>query len=89
MNSSTPTSRFVVWCAVPDLTITLTDAQMKALRKLDAAKTAKQVMQTHVDTWLAPFVADLVETERKAVVTAYQSAAPAVRASVKELLGLG
>jgi len=69
--------------------ITITDPQLKALRKLDPVKTAKQVVQLHVDTWLAPIVAELTETDRKAVFSAYLSASPSVQASVKALLGLG
>jgi hypothetical protein len=37
---------------MPDLTLTLTDAQIKVLRRMDTTKTAKQVLQAHVDTFL-------------------------------------
>ncbi len=69
--------------------ITITDPQLKALRRLDPALTARQVVQIHVDTWLAPIVADLGVTERKAVADAYVAATPAVQTSVKGLLGVG
>lgn len=69
--------------------ITITDVQLKALRKLDATLTAKQVVQSHVDTWLAPIIADLDATERKDVLAAYLKASPAIRTTVKGLLSLG
>lgn len=73
---------------MPDLTITVTDAQLKVLRQLDAVKTAKAVVQIHVDTWLAPLVGELAVSERKAVADAYVKAAPTVQTSVKGLLGV-
>lgn len=72
-----------------DLTITITDAQLKVLRKLDAAKSAKEVVQIHVDTWLAPIVAELGVSDRKAVADAYVKADAAVQDRVKLELGLG
>lgn len=74
---------------MPDLAITVTDAQLKALRKMDAVKTAKQVVQIHVDTWLAPLVAEQGVSDRRAVAEAYVVAAPAVQLRVKQELGLG
>ena len=74
---------------MPDLTITVTAAQLVVLRKLDATLTARAVVQTHLDTWLAPLVSELVEAERKAVRAAYIAADPATQAGVKGLLGLG
>lgn len=69
--------------------IVVTDLQLKALRKLDPVRTAKEVVQLHVDTWLAPMVAELGVNERKAVADAFVAATPAVQASVKGLLGVG
>lgn len=74
---------------MPDLTISVTPAQLVVLRQLDAKLTAKAVVQLHVDTWLAPLVSELVESERKAVRAAYAAADPAVQARVKQELGLG
>lgn len=73
---------------MPDLTISVTPAQVVVLRRLDATRTAKAVVQLHVDTWLAPMVADLVEADRKAVREAYVAADPAVQLRVKQELGL-
>lgn len=69
--------------------ITLTDLQLKALRKLDPVLTAKQVVQIHVDTWLAPIVAELGVSDRKAVAEAYVKADVVVQERVKLELGLG
>lgn len=74
---------------MPDLTIAVTPAQLVVLRKLDANLSAKAVVQTHVDTWLAPLVAELMEEERKAVRAAYAAADTTTQARVKQELGLG
>lgn len=74
---------------MPDLTIAVTPAQLVVLRKLDANLTAKAVVQLHVDTWLAPLVAELIESDRKAVRAAYVAADPAVQQRVRQELGLG
>jgi hypothetical protein len=68
--------------------ITITDAQLRVLRRLDPVKTAKQVVQIHIDTWLAPYVAELDEIDRKAVLEKYIAATPTVRDQVDTLLGL-
>ena len=72
-----------------EIAVTVTDFQLKALRRLDPVLTAKQVMQIHVDTWLAPIIAEMAETDRKALLSAYVAAAPAVQTQIKGLLGLG
>lgn len=69
--------------------ITVTDAQKKVLRKLDAVLTAQQVVQTHVDTWLLPHVQELERDDAAAVKAAYSTAAPDVRERVRSELGLG
>lgn len=69
--------------------IAVTDAQRKVLRKLDPVRTAQQVVQTHVDTWLAPFVAELDRDDEAEVKQAYASADPETREQVRELLNLG
>lgn len=69
--------------------ITVTDAQKKVLKKLDAVRTAQQVVQLHVDTWLAPFVAEMDRDDEATVKAAYAAAAPAVRTQVRGVLGLG
>lgn len=74
---------------MPDLTVSVTDAQLKALRQLDPVLTAKQVVQVHIDTWLAPIVTEMAATDRKALLSAYVAAAPQVQTQVKGLLGLG
>lgn len=71
-----------------DLTITVTDAQLKVLRKLDATKTAKQVAQIHVDTWLAPLVAQAALDDVASVKTAYVAAPDLVKASIRAGLGI-
>jgi hypothetical protein len=68
--------------------ITVTDAQLKVLRKLDPVKTAKQVVQLHVDTWLLPHVQEMARDDEATVKQAYASAAPDVRARVRTDLGL-
>jgi hypothetical protein len=73
---------------MPDLTLTLTDAQIKVLRRMDTTKTARQVLQAHVDTFLAPAVQDLITEDREGVKTAYVSATPDVQAQVRQVLGL-
>ena len=72
-----------------DVSLSLTAAQVNALRKLDPVLTAKQVMQIHVDTWLAPIIAEMAQADRKALLSAYVAAAPAVQTQIKGLLGLG
>lgn len=74
---------------MPDLTITVTDAQLKVLKKLDANKTAKAVVQIHVDTWLAPLVAEGVLSDVASVKAAYVAAPDATKALVRAELGLG
>ena len=69
--------------------ITLTDPQLKALRRLDPVLAAKQVVQVHVDTWLAPIIAEMAEIDRRALLSAYVAADPVVQAKIKGLLGLG
>lgn len=73
---------------MPDFTITLTDAQTKVVRRMDANATARQVLQAHLDTWLAPEVAKLVLEDREGVKSAYIAADPVVQAKVRELLKL-
>lgn len=73
---------------MPDVTLTITDEQVKVLRRMDATKTAKQVLVAHIDTWLAPEVAQLVTEDREGVKSAYISATPDVQAQVRGLLGL-
>lgn len=72
-----------------DLTISLTDAQIRVLRKLDPALTARQVVQAHLDTWLFPMLAELDDLDRADVMAAYRNAKPEIRAGVKRVLGLG
>lgn len=72
-----------------DITVTVTDAQLVALRRLDRNKTAKQVLQTHVDTWLQPYVQELEAEDRTTILEAYKLASPIVRDQVRELLNLG
>ncbi len=72
-----------------DITLTLTDAQIKVLRQLDDTKTAKQVLQVHVDTWTLPMVQALAVEDREGVKAAYVDATPETQAQVREVLGLG
>jgi len=72
-----------------DITLSISDDQVKVLRKLDATKTAKQVLVAHVDAWLLPYVQDLPVEDRKVVSAAYASASPTVQATVRSALGLG
>lgn len=71
-----------------DITVSLTDAQTKVVRRLDANKSARQVVQAHIDTWLAPHVAELEEIDRRDFLLKLEAATPAVRDQVKVLLGL-
>lgn len=72
-----------------EVTVTLTNAQVKAVRRLDGLQTLTRVLQTHIDTWLAPCVQDMDTEDRTSVVEAYRAADPALREQVKGLLGLG
>jgi hypothetical protein len=72
---------------MPDFAITLTDAQVKVVRRLDANLTARQVVQAHLDTWLAPLVAEAEEAERLSIMDRYRAASPQVREQVRALLG--
>lgn len=72
-----------------EIAVTVTDLQLKALRRLDPVLTAKQVVQLHVDTWLAPILVEMAELDRKALVSAYVAASPSVQTQVKGLLSLG
>lgn len=72
-----------------DVTLSISAAQGKILQRLDATKTAKQVLQLHVDTWLLPYVQQLIADERVSVGEAYKAATPQVQATVREVLGLG
>jgi 1,2-phenylacetyl-CoA epoxidase catalytic subunit len=74
---------------MPDLTLALTDAQIKVLRRMDDTKSARAVLQAHVDTWLLPFVQELVIEDREGVKAAYGVAAPDIQAQVRQVLGLG
>jgi hypothetical protein len=71
-----------------DIAVNITDPQLRALRRLDQTKTARQVLQAHVDTWLAPYVAELGEVDKRAVMEKYLAASPAIREQVETLLGL-
>jgi len=72
-----------------EVTLTVTNAQIIVLKRLDAVKTARQVLQEHVDTWLLPYVDQLDVEDYDAIRDAYRAASPAVRAQVKTELGLG
>jgi hypothetical protein len=73
---------------MPDFTISLTDVQVKIVRRMDANMTARQVLQAHLDTWLAPEVAKFVAEDREGVKSAYIAADPIIQAKVRELLKL-
>jgi 1,2-phenylacetyl-CoA epoxidase catalytic subunit len=74
---------------VPDITVTLTDAQLKVLRRLEENKTARQVLQAHVETWLLPEVQKLASEDREGVKAAYVAATPEIQAQVRQVLSLG
>lgn len=74
---------------MPHLTITVTDAQQRILKRIDPRKTADAVIQVHVDTWLAPLVSQASSVEADAVKAAYIAAPEPVRASVRAGLKLG
>jgi len=71
-----------------DVTVTVTPAQIRALKRLDAVQTAREVLQAHVDTWLLPYVDQLDVEDYDAIRNAYRSASPAVRSQVRTDLGL-
>jgi hypothetical protein len=73
---------------MPDFTISLTDVQVKIVRRMDTNLTARQVLQAHLDTWLAPEVAKHVLEDREGVKSAYIAADPLIQAKVRELLKL-
>jgi hypothetical protein len=73
---------------MPDFTISLNDLQVKVVRRMDANLNARQVLQAHLDTWLAPDVAKLVLEDREGVKSAYIAADPVIQAKVRELLKL-
>jgi 1,2-phenylacetyl-CoA epoxidase catalytic subunit len=72
-----------------DIAVAISDAQLKVLRRMDTTKTAKQVLQSHVDTWLLPLVQALITEDREGVKTAYTNASPEIQAQVRQVLGLG
>jgi hypothetical protein len=55
---------------------------------MDTNLTARQVLQAHLDTWLAPEVAKHVLEDREGVKSAYIAADPLIQAKVRELLKL-
>lgn len=69
-----------------DVRITLTDAQVAEVIFLDPRKTVEQIVQTHVDTWLAPLVAKSAQAERVSIAAAYAVADASVQQSVREAL---
>ena len=71
-----------------DLTITLTDAQARAVATLDARKTVTQIVQAHVDAWLQPEVSKLEAQQIRELTWAYQQANTATRARIRAELGL-
>jgi len=73
---------------MPDLTLTVTDAQLKVLRTLDARKTATAVVQIHVETWLAPLVAEAVLRDVASVKAAYVAASEPTKATIRTALGV-
>lgn len=72
-----------------DVRLVLTQAQADAVAALDSRQSVVSILQAHVDTWLAPLVAESVESERREVIEAYKNASPEVKEDVKGLLGLG
>lgn len=74
---------------MPDVTLTLSAAQVTALQRLDATKSAKAVLTEHVTTWLLPYVQQLSTEDRESVKAAYIAATPVVQAQVRGVLGLG
>lgn len=74
---------------MPGITITVTDAQVLALKRLDARKTPTAVIQIHVDTWLAPLVALASAVDADAVKAAYASADEPMRDAIRVRLGIG
>ncbi len=71
---------------MPDLVLTLTDVQWRELRRLDPAKTVKQIVQVHMDTWLAPLVASHEQLARARVADAFAAADADTRAKVCDTL---
>ena len=74
---------------MPDITLTLSADQVKALQRLDATKTAKVVLTDHVTTWLLPIVQQIATEDRESVKEAYIAAPPTIQAQVRGVLGLG
>lgn len=71
-----------------DITVRLTDAQVAELGLLDPRKTPAQVVQTHVNTWLAPLVAIAQKAETDSVARAYVVADAQARQAVRDALKL-
>lgn len=74
---------------MPSVTLDLTVKQIAVLQAMDAQKTARVVLQDHIDQWLHPFVDDLTRADIRAVKQAYIAADPETRQQVREDLGLG
>jgi hypothetical protein len=71
---------------MPDLTITLTAAQARAVAALDANKTVREIAQIHVDTWIAPLLAAIEQRELRLLQDAYAKADDETRTRVREEL---
>ena len=69
-------------------TITLTTAQAQAITALDPSRTPQAIVQIHVDTWLAPMVADAIRADAAQVSLAYERATAVLQTDVKRSLGV-
>lgn len=72
-----------------EISVHLSTAQCDAIRSVDSAHTIGQVVQTHVDTWLAPVVAQLDHDDCSRVSQAYRTADHDQRAKVRKVLNVG
>jgi len=68
--------------------ITITDAQRLALRTIDPSRTAQQIVQIHVDTWLAPLVQEATKADAIRISRAYGLASDGIQADVRRSLSL-
>ena len=68
--------------------VVLTDAQRAAIHRLDAARTPQDIVQIHVDTWLAPLVQEATKADAIRISRAYGLASDGIQADVRRSLRL-
>ena len=68
--------------------VMLTPEQATVIESLDRGRLAGDILQAHVNTWLAPMMQEAARDEQSAVLRAFVSADATVRGDVKRTLGM-